>query len=107
MGERRKVTLVATAFSTGVKTFNGTLTCASGSGNRVMVVAYDATRNLWDRTIVEDNGASGDKLLNTMFSAVHHPHTRLKNCTDPTNVTMSAATLSGDPITVFNPTDGL
>jgi hypothetical protein len=84
------------------RTFNGTIQCADAVGNRVMIVAEDTSTGLWDRTVVEDNGSSGDRLANTMFTPPTNRKTSLTSCSDPTNVTLPDRTLTGDAITVFD-----
>jgi hypothetical protein len=90
--------------NTADKHFNGQIQCASAAGNRVMIVASDAATGNWDRTIVEDNGSSGDRLTNAMFNPTKNPSTaKLETCSDPTGARMPNKTVGpGDAITVFD-----
>jgi hypothetical protein len=55
------------AFSAGPQSFNGTIRCWKVVGNAATIVAVDSTTGKADRTMVQDNGVSGDKLVNTLF----------------------------------------
>ena len=58
--------LVYKSMKTTLK-FDGVISCVRIVGNSATIVAYDNTRKLANRTMVRDNGSTGDKLINTMF----------------------------------------
>lgn len=49
------------------KTFSGAIQCVNIVGNSATIVARDYSTGIANRTMVQDNGVSGDKLVNTMF----------------------------------------
>ena len=91
-------------YTGATKTFNGTVTCTKVVGNAATIVAVDADADRGNRTMVQDNGPSGDKAVNTMieFSELS-PKTRAKflTCVDPDTAKLDASPpRSGDAIQI-------
>ncbi len=86
------------------KTFNGTVRCVKIVSNAATIVAVDSATGQANRTMVKDNGTSGDKIVNTMFDpSKMTPATRAKNleCIAPDTGKLNAANpLAGDAIQV-------
>lgn len=51
------------------KTYNGVVSCVNSVGNEAVIVSFDAATNRYNKTQVQDNGATGDKVINTMLNA--------------------------------------
>jgi hypothetical protein len=94
-------------YTDGTTSFNGTVVCMTVIGNAATIVAVDAARGVADRTMVQDNGASGDKLINVMFSTSKLSAKSLakyESCIDPDTAALAnARPLTGDAIQVFAP----
>jgi hypothetical protein len=66
--------------------FNGILLCINQVGNAATIVGIDNATGFVDRTMVQDNGASGDKLLNTLADPAKvsaKSLAKLEVCVDP------------------------
>jgi hypothetical protein len=91
-------------YSGGGKTFNGTIKCLKVVGNAATIVAIDPTTKKADRTMVQDNGASGDKLINTLFDPSKlsaKSVAKAETCVDPDTAALARGNaLSGDAIQV-------
>jgi hypothetical protein len=94
------------SYSGGGQTFDGTITCLVGVGNAATIVAIDATTGKADRTMVQDNGATGDKLVNTLFDPSKlsaKSVAKAETCVDPDTAALSRANaLPGDAIQIDN-----
>ena len=77
-------------------------------GNAATIVAVDSTDGRANRTMVQDNGTSGDKLINTMFDpAKLSAKSRAKylECVAPDTAKLDAkAPLTGDAIQITGST---
>ncbi len=93
---------------TGASSFTGTIQCVNVIGNSATLVAVDSTTGKANRTMVQDNGASGDKIVNSLFDpAAMSPKARAKAmaCVDPDLAKLAAApALTGDAVQISGTT---
>jgi hypothetical protein len=95
-------------YTSTTKSFAGAIQCVNIVGNSATIVAIDYTTGKANQTMVQDNGAAGDKLVNTMFDPSKlSAKTRAKylSCVTPDLARLSAANaLTGDVIHVTGTT---
>lgn len=95
-------------YTSSTAAFNGTIQCVRVVGNSATIVAVDSATGKASRTMVQDNGASGDKLINTLFTPAAlsaKSRTAAMACIDPDLAKLStAAALTGDAIQVTGTT---
>src|SRR3954454_15082158 len=91
-------------YSGGGRTFHGSIICLNIVGNAATIVAVDSATGFVDRTMVQDNGASGDKLMNTLADpskVTAKSLAKLKTCVSPDVTALGRhAALAGDAIQV-------
>ncbi len=91
-------------FTSAASTFTGTIQCVNIVGSSATIVAVDAVTGKANRTMVQDNGATGDKLVNTLFDpAALSAKSRAKamECIAPNLDRLAAApALAGDAIQI-------
>jgi hypothetical protein len=90
------------------KAYNGTVICTSVVGNQALIVSQDAATNRINRASVEDNGASGDKLVNTMLdttTATANQIAKASSCADgpATGKLATAPAITAGDITINTP----
>lgn len=88
--------------------FDGTVRCTRVVDNAATIVAVDATAGRANRTMVQDNGGTGDKLVNTAFTlAALSPRVRERylTCVTPDIARLSAAPAlsGGSAVDVLSP----
>lgn len=95
------------AYSSSTKSFDGAVQCVNLVGNAATIVAEDDATGLLNRTMIQDNGLSDDKLINTMINpATASPRTVLaySTCVAPNTAKLAAApALAGNPIHIGTP----
>jgi hypothetical protein len=84
--------------------FNGIIQCINQVGNAATIVAIDFHTGKADRTMVQDNGTTGDKLINTLFDPSKLSEksvARFEQCIDPDTAALGRANaLTGDDIQI-------
>jgi hypothetical protein len=84
------------------RTFDGVIDCVDVVGNAATIVAHDPATGLEDRTQIQDNGASGDKLINLLWDPTKttaRANQRNEACTAPNTAKLAHhAALAGDAI---------
>jgi hypothetical protein len=91
-------------YAGGGRQFNGSITCLNIVDNAATIVAVDGATGFVDRTMVQDNGASGDKLLNTLADpskVTAKSLAKLETCVSPDLTALAQrSALAGDAIQV-------
>lgn len=91
-------------YTGSTKSFSGTVQCVTIVGNSATIVAVDDATGRANRTQVRDNGATGDKLVNTILDpSTLRPKARERflTCSAPDSAKLDAApALAGDAIQV-------
>jgi hypothetical protein len=84
------------------RVFNGVVDCVNRVGNAATIVAHDPATGFKDRTYLQDGGASGDKIINTLWNPATHTakfNARTSVCGEPNTVALARhAAVPGDEI---------
>ncbi len=91
-------------YTGSTRSFSGTVTCTNIIGNAATIVSQSAGGAIINRTFVQDNGLSGDKLINTNVDttkASAKTIAKYSTCIDPPVAELAARpALDGDAIQI-------
>lgn len=94
-------------YTGAARSYTGTVTCTKIVGNAATIVSTEDGGTRLNRTFVQDNGTSGDKLINTMLDTAKASAKTVATfsvCVDPPIAQLEAkASLAGDAIHIAAP----